>query len=799
MTSTWFDAFAQDLRYGLRTLRKTPGFTTIAVLSLALGVGANTGVFSVVHGVLLRPLPYPEPDRLVAVGQNVSMPEFDFWKEHARSFVSAAGFRSVSDRRLSFEGREELISAAIVTADFFRTFGVPLALGREFEAVETKPTGPQAIVLGDALWRRSFHSDPSVVGRPVTIDGATFTVVGVASAGFWFRQPSDAFVPLRPTGNLGDRGTNTWMVARLRPGISLTQANAEMPAVMESFRRERPDPDYSKDRKIALSSYQTSLNETDVRTNLFILLGAVGLLLLIACSNLGSLLLARLAARRREIAVRLAVGCGRARLLRQFLVEGLLLALAGSAAGVVGAYWSLDALLALVPFTLVSSAPIQLELPVLAFATLIAAAATVAFSIPAFLSASRMDLQETLKSAGRGNSARQRGRSVLVVAEVALSVTLLVSAALLIQSLYRLYSERLGFTPDGLLTFWTTAPRGGYRGAADRQRVESEIAGRLRAVPGIRSVSAINVVPLTGQSNFPVQQDGAPEHSIGGMEVRVVTPEYFDTMGIRVVRGRAFTARDTAAAPAVALVNETVARAWWPQGEPLGGRVLLGALNGRSYVNIEQPSREVIGVAADTKTVNLKQRPRPTVYVVSAQAGWHTGGMNWMVRGDLTAQQAKATIEQVDTRLRIERFRSMDSILARGTADARFDAWLFGSFAALALALTAIGVYGLLAFSVARRTNEIGARMALGATRFQVLRLVLRQGLGLVATGLALGLAGSFALTRSLATLLFGVKPTDPLSFALVAVVLMAVGLLASYIPARRATRVDPVIALRAE
>jgi putative ABC transport system permease protein len=795
-----FEALLQDVRYTFRVLRKAPGFTTIAVLSLALGVGANTAVFSVVNAVLLRPLPYPDPSRLVAVGQSVSMPEFDFWRENTRSFESAAGRRGVSERRLSVGDRQEWVGAAIVTSDYFRTLGVPLALGREFDASETRPTGPQAIILTAPLWRRAFNGDPGVIGRIVSLDDTSFTVVGVLPSSFWSPQPADAFVPLRPTGNLGDRGTNTTMIARLKPGVTLQQAKAEMPAVMENFRRSRPDPDYSKDRTLALAPYQESLTGADIRANLWLLLGAVGLLLLIACSNLGGLLLARFAARQKEIAVRLALGSGAGRLLRQFLIESLLVAFAGSAAGVLGAYWSLDALLAVVPFDLISSDPIRLDWPVLAFAAGIALTAGAVFSAPALFAASRLDLQETLKAAGRGNTgARQRTRSALVVAEVALSVTLLVSAALLIQSLYRLHGEQLGFTPEGLMTFWTPAPQGGHRTVANRVQFESDLAARLRAIPGVRDVAVVNVVPLTGQSNFPVQQDGVPAHSIGGMEVRVVSPEYFETMGTRIVRGRPFTARDAAGAPGVALVNETVARAWWSGEEPLAGRVLLGHMKGRAYVNLDNPSRAVVGVVADTKSVTLKQRPRPTVYIPSTQADWHTGGMNWMVRGAVSAEQLRAAVAQVDPRQKVERLRTMDSILAGTTANSRFDAWLFGAFAALALLLTAIGVYGLLAFSVARRTNEIGTRMALGATRLEVLSMVMRQGLGLVVVGLVLGLAGAFALTRSLTTLLFGVKPTDPLSFAAVAAVLIAVGLLASYIPARRATKVDPMVALRYE
>ncbi len=799
-TVAWLETISQDLRYGLRALRKTPGFTAMAVLSLALGVGANTAVFTVVHAVLLHPLPFPEPERVVAVGQSVTIAEFEFWKENSASFVSAAGHRGVSNRRLVLGPREEWIGAMSVTTDFFRTLGTPLALGREFTAGETRARGPQAIILSDGLWRRAFGGDPGVVGRAVTLDDRSFTIAGVLPARFWFPTAADAYVPLRPVGSADDNGFNTQMIARLKPGITARQANAEAIALMASFRRAHPDPNAVKDRVLPVTPYQESLTG-NVRDNLLLLLGAVALLLLIACTNLGSLLLARLSARQREIAVRLALGSGRGRLLRQFLLESMLLALAGSAAGVLTAYWSLDGLLALVPFSLPSSAPISLETPVLAFAVAISLGAGMLFSLPAFLAASRVDVQETLKAAGRGSNsaARQRARSFLVVSEVALSVTLLVSAALLIQTVHRLRQERLGFTPEGLLTFRLPPPQGGYRTGTDPWSFESALIDRLRAVPGVHGVAAADTLPLNGTANFPAQQESNAEHSIGGMEIRRVTPGYFETMGTPILRGRGFTARDTASAPQVVLVNEAVAREWWPNGNPVGDRVLLGKMRNRVLLEVPNPAREVIGVVADVKTQSIQRPARPTIYLAAAQSDWYGNGMSWVVRGGVSAQQLRQAISEIEPRQKIERLRPMNEILARTTASPRFDAWLLGLFAALALALTAIGVYGLLAFAVARRTNEIGTRMALGASRFRVLSMILRQGLGLIALGLAFGLAGALAVTRSLTTLLFGVRPTDPVSFAAVAVVLVAVGALASYMPARRATRVDPMVALRYE
>jgi putative ABC transport system permease protein len=423
------------------------------------------------------------------------------------------------------------------------------------------------------------------------------------------------------------------------------------------------------------------------------------------------------------------------------------------------------------------------------------------FGLAPFLTSVRIDIHDTLKSAarsGEGGRVRQRTRGFLVLSEVALSVTLLVAAALLIQSLYRLHQERLGFAPHGLITFRTPSTAARVRKPAEVRVFEETLAERLRTVPGIRSVAAVSQFPLTSQFNFPTEWMGHPDVAIGGMEIRIVTPGYFEAMEIPVLRGRAFTGRDVATAAPVILVNETVSRRWWQGRDPLGGQVKVGRYQGKDYS--PDPPREVVGVVADTKTVFLKQPPRPTVYVPVAQAPWYTDGMSWVIRTNLSAGLAESlrrAVAEVDAAQRLEGLRTVDQILASSTADSRFDAWLFGSFAGLALVLTAVGVYGMLAFSVARRTNEIGIRMALGANRGAVLRLVLREGLKLTTAGLALGLAGALVLTRYLSNLLFGVLATDPASFVAVSAVLLIVGLLASYLPARRATKVDPLVALR--
>ena len=795
----------QDLRYAFRVLRKSPGFTIVAVLSLALGIGANSAIFSVVNAVLLRPLPYPHAGQLVRVGGQgtgsaITMTEYDFWKEHTSSFASAAGYRGTANRHLVAGSRQEWVTAMTVSADFFRTLGIVPAMGREFNADETRQGGPQAIVLTDGLWRQAFGADPAVLGHAVTLDEVSYVVVGVLPHNFWFPQAADSFVALRPSGSLDDSGFNTLMIARIKPGVSVRQAQAEMPTVTEGIRRFRPAAFKADYRGLDLAPYQDAL-VGDARLNLLLLFGAVGLLLLIACSNLASLLLARLAVRRKEIAMRLALGSGRGRLLRQFLVENVLLTLAGGMAGLAVARVLLDSLVAAFPFDLPSAAPIRLDPPVLAFTLAIACATGLAFSLAPILTASRLDLQEALKSGGRGGGGtRQRARSILVVSEVAISVTLLVSAGLLIQSLYRLHQERLGFTAQGLTTFTTPFATERRRNAAEQWQYDSMLLQRFQSLPGVASVAAINVLPLTGHSNLPTQRDGHPENSIGGMEVRYVTPSYFEVMGIAMRRGRSFQQSDTASSPPVILVNEALARRWWPNGDPLGDRVVIGRFQGRDYGT--PTPRGVVGVVADTKHEFLKDPPRPTVYIPAAQLDSAKGSMTWVLRGHLPAgfaAELRRAVDQIDSRQRIGNIRTMEEIVGATTASSRFDAWLFAFLAGLALALTAVGVYGVLSFSVARRANEIGTRMALGATPGAVLALILKQGFGLIAVGLVLGLAGALAVTRSLATLLYGVRSNDPASFIAVSALLLAVGFLASYLPARRATKVDPMVALREE
>ncbi|HEY6342266.1 MAG TPA: ABC transporter permease [Bryobacteraceae bacterium] len=805
MTALW-----EDLRYACRGLRRSPGFAIAAIVLLALGVGANTAVFTIVDAVLLRrPLPYPHPEQLVRLVRgadqfDISVAEYQFWRDHAASLQSAAAYRGTPDLGLETGGSVEWIGALAVTSGFFRTLGITPTLGREFTEEETRPGGPQAIVLTDGLWRRAFGARPDVIGSVARLDGADYIVTGVLPAGFWFPQPADApadaYVPLRFLGTFDDRGANTSMLARLKPGIGLRQAESESALVTENFLRTSPRYLPNPYRGLTFSSYQEWLsNIGGLRTDLWLLFGAVFLLLLIACSNLAGLLMARLANRSREIGVRLALGASGPRLLRQFLLENAVLSVLGGMAGWLCAAWLVEGLLALMPFpSLPVPGGVHLNQPVLWFTFALAAGMNLLFSFAPLFASSRARISEALKSGGLQSGQRQRARSVLVASQVALSVTLSISAALLIESLYRLNREPLGFSPKGLVTFWTPVSRERRGKPEELQRFNAALLERLRALPGVQRAAAVSTLPFTGPGNFPTQREGHPEQSVGGMEIRRVTPEYFEAMGARILRGRGFSNDDNRGAAPVILVSQSVATLWWGNASPVGDRVVIGMFQGKRLS--EDPPRAIVGVVEDAKRLNLKEAFRPTVYVPAVQ--WDSEGMNWVLRGNFSrdfVEQLRRAVNDIDPRQRVERVKTMDEMISSTTADSRFDAWVFGIFAGVALALMAVGIYGLLEFSIARQTNEIGTRMALGASPRQVLRQALRQGLAPVVFGLIAGLAGALAAARLLESLLFKVRPSNPWSYVFVSALALWVGLLASIIPARRAAAVDPLTALRSE
>jgi putative ABC transport system permease protein len=794
-----------DVRYASRQLRRSPAFAATAVLTLALGIGVNTTMFTVVHGVLLRELPYPEAERLMRLfqahsGSDVTIAEFDVVREQSQTFSSVAAYRGAGGRRVGAPEQHHWVSAVHVSAAFLQTLGVQPQLGRAFSDEETRAGAAQTVILSDHVWRTVFGADRAIVGRPVAVNDTSALVVGVLPAGFWFPQRADLLLPLQPSGSLSDTGTNTQLIARVRPGVRIDDAHAELTTLTPRLRDAARDSLASNYRGLAAVSYRESL-VGDVRLNLLLLFGATGVLLLIACGNLALLLLTRFASRAREIAVRTALGSSRRRLLSQFLTENLLITLVGAAAGVWAAHALVRVFMALLPFDLPASAAITVNGPALAFTTGTALVTAVFVTFVPFAT-SRLNIPASLladgRSAGAGSIA-PRTRSLFVIAEVALATTLLVAAGLLAQTLHRTTQQPLGFEPDAVLTFETPLSPERRRSAPDRSAFTRALLERLQHTPGVRAAAAVSLLPLGGQSNLPTQRDGHPDLSIGGMEVRAVTPDYFAVMGIPVRQGRTISEADLVSGAPVVLVSETVASRWWPEGSGIGDRLTIGRFRGKQLMT--DVSREVIGTVGDTKTVRLQAPPRPTVYVPMG-AGFESSSIAWVLKGDgrhdLSAQ-VRAAVATVDARQRIVRLRTMDDILSSASATPRFNASLFSMFAGVALALTVVGLYGVLSFVVAQRRHEIGTRLALGASRGHVLRAFVQQGVSLTAIGLGLGLTGAFYVARWLTSLLFDVPPRDPATFAGVALVVLATGAAASYLPARRAAGTDPLIAMRGD
>ena len=801
-----------DLRYGLRMLAKNPGFTAVAVLTLALGIGANTAMFSVVNGVLLRPLPYPRPNEIVQVNlawkggelnDTLTAPEFEFYRDHSSAFESLAGFRGGGEVSIKRGNTTEWIRSLRVTDGFFQVLGVRPAIGRGILRDETHPGGTRVVILSDSLWRKAFGADPAVIGRQLEMDDAVYTVAGVMAPGFAFvEQPADVFIPLQLGRSIEDTGMNTRVVARLKPGTSLAQAQASIDVVFEQFRRQGSAQ--SGQRGIQLESYQNWL-AGDLRTSLLVLFGAVGFLLLIACANVASLIMARTSSRQREISIRLALGADRWQLLQQFLGESLLIALIGGAAGLLAASWGLKGLVSSIPWDIPSAAHVELDGRVLAFTLLLAAGTSLVFGFTSYWQSSKLDLNASLKEGGTHgarSTARSRMRSALVVGEAALSLMLLVGAGLLIETLYHLHQEKLGFDPRHVYTMATPFAPAAKLTAPQIWTFEQEVLRRIKGAPGVASAAVISKLPLTGPNNLPTQQEGRPEHSIGGMEYRAVSPQYFQAMRIPILWGRGFQETDTASTTPVAIVSETVARAWWNGESPIGDRIVVGAYGGRQFPEVLEPPREVVGVVADVKNLAIDEAQPTTVYVSASQLSRPPGSTAWVVRANgnpALAAALRGAVAAVNTDQRVLNVQAMADIVARSVARPTFNALLMGIFAGLALVLTSVGIYGVLSFHVARRTQEIGIRIALGARRANVLRMVVAEGVMLVTVGIGIGLAGALALSRFLSSLLSGVRAYDISTYVAVSGVLLAVALMASYIPARRATKVDPMIALRYE
>jgi len=816
-----------DLRYTIRTLVKAPAFALAAIAALTLGIGANTAIFSVLNAVLLKPLSAPEPDRVVffmntspqGSGPAASPAKFAHWRQQTSVVEQASAF---NNNVLNYTGGDsvEQFRGGRVSAEFFRLFGAPVFRGRTFSEEEDRPRGGTVAVLSHGLWTRRFGSDPAIVGRAITLGNESYTVIGILGPAFdvedwWGGPPPEIWIPFQLDRNSTDQGHYFRSAARLKAGVTIEQANARLKASADEFRSRFPNS-IGKNQAFGVERVQDVLVR-NVRTTLFVLAGAVGFVLLIACANVANLLLVRATGRRREIAIRAAIGAGRGRIMRQLLTESVVLSLAGGVLGMVLGVAGIRALLSIntagLPRIGRDGALVAMDVRVLAFAIGVSLATGIIFGLIPALHAARADLTSTLKeSAGRsGTGFRQnKARSVLVVVEVALALILLVGSALLIRTSLALRAVDPGFNPSNVLTMRMSVSSPQFVKADAVERLVRTGVERLRGVPGVEMASATCCVPLEGGYGLPFIIAGrplkdAPSHGGGGW--LTVSPGYFEVFRIAMKRGRSFTDRDDAQGPPVVIINESFAKQFLKDGDPLAERLIIGKSFMREFAS-EQP-RQIVGVASDVRDMGLNRDPQPAMYVPQAQIPDAANALNvrltpiaWVVRTRMSPYAASATVQEQlrqVTGLPVSDVRSMEDVVSRSVSRQQFNMLLMTVFASSALLLAAIGIYGLMAYSVEQRTQEIGIRLALGANTGDVRRMVIRQGMRLAVVGLMIGLASSFGLARVIANLLFGVTPRDPLVFTAAPLLLAAVAFIGVYLPARRAVRVDPVIALRAE
>jgi predicted permease len=800
----------QDVRYAARMLRRQPGFTIVATLTLALGIGANTAVFTVVNGVLLRPLPYRDPGRLVQLfnGRNgrlsmtFSPPNFLDITTQSGVFSGATAM-TPSTANLTGAGEPELVDGANVTASFFNVLGVAPRLGRGLVDADGEGAGADVVVIGDGLWRRQFGARSDIVGSTMRMDGKPFTIVGVAPPDLNVPIGADYWRPLvfKPRDVSDDARGAQWIggIARLQPGVDLEQAKSAMALVAERLARDFPRT--NKERVMTAMGLQDRIVR-GIRPALLILLGAVTLVLLVACVNVANLLLARANGRTREVAVRAALGAGRRRLVQQFLAESVVLGLAGGVAGLAVAYWATRALIALSPASIPRLTEVGVDWRVLAFTIAIAVFTSVIFGLVPALAATGGTVARLVATAGRGTvgAGGSRLRKALVVCEMALAVVLLVGAGLLIRSYQRISEVNPGFSPDHLITFTIALPELKYKTSADAGRFMRDLVARIGDHPGVLHAAGVYGLPLDdtfGASSSFTHAGEADSGDTPSVGMRIVTPDYFSTLKIPLKSGRGFDARDDVNSPEVVAINEEAARRYWPGVNPIGQQLHLGVRLAEARSGL----KTIVGVVGDVKGRRLDVTAAPEVYLPYAQHPVDSLTIAVRTAGDPRSfiPIARADLAALDRDLPLAGVRTMDEVIGRSIAERRFTMLLLASFAGVAVLLAAIGVYGVLAYLVSQRTQEIGVRLAIGATPGNVVRLFVREGAALTLIGVGCGLAGAFAVTRALATLLFGVTTTDPTTFAGVAGALMAVALLASYIPARRAARVDPMTALRAD
>ncbi len=806
----FFETTVRDLRYGARALRRRPAFAAAGILTLALGVGANTAIFSVVRAVLLAPLPFDDPDRLMLLSEeapgggrmSVAVPNFQDWRGRARSFERMAAFRSAF---FTLTGGETplRLSGRMVTWDFLAMLGVQPILGRPFTPDDDRPEAAPMALIGEGLWRRRFGAAPSVIGGTMSVDGTAFTIIGVLPGDFEFFRRDEILVPvglvLTPQSDFLDRGNHFGLYAlgRLRRGVSLQAARAEMEALAEALEREYPATNSGNG---ALVRPLADVVVQDIRPTLLVLMSGVGFVLMIACANVANLSLARAAARGREIAVRAALGASRSRILRMLLTESLLVFLLGGLAGLGLGQWALDALLALVPPGLPRLGQVRMDGVVLAFTLGVSLLTGLVFGWLPARQAARADLQAGLREAGRSQvgAARQRTRRALLVAQMGLALMLLVGAGLMVRTVVALVQVDPGFRPANLLAASFSLPPGRYPEQKQREFYRDALA-RIEALPGVASATLGLSLPVQGSnwnSIFIVSNQPVPERAnLPSAAFNPVSTRYFETLGIRLLRGRPFTEADGPGAATVAVINETLAKRLWPDEDPIGKRLKQG------WPEDDHPWREVVGVVADVSLEGIDRDVPMQAYLPLPQAP--TSGLSLVVRaaGEPTAlaPSVEKAVHEIDPDLPVFGILTMEQILGDSIGRQRLAMVLLGIFAGLAVALAAVGVYGVISYGVTQQTHELAVRMALGAGRGDIFRMVVWQGMRLALIGMAFGLAGVLGLTRFLESLLFGVEPADPLTLSGVSALLVFVAFLACALPARRAVRIDPAILLRSE
>jgi len=823
----WLESLLQDVRFGVRILHKNPGFTAVAVLTLALGIGANTAIFSLINGVLLRPLPFPQSSTIVQPARKyesvtvpaISAPLFEYWKQHNEVF-SDLGAYSFLPAGFNLAGRDlpERVTGARVSADFFRVLGVNAEFGRTFISEEDRPGAAPVVIVAYTIWKTRFAASPDLVGRMITVDGEAHTVVGIMPPRFrfpvWngFAGGTELWLPLQLPPGSRDPANDYAVLGRLKKNITQGQAAASLSILTQQLRKEFPQG-ASANQAATVTALRESL-VGEIRPALLILMAAAGLVLLIACANVANLVLSRAARRGKEIALRTALGATQGRIFRQLIVESVLLALLGGVSGIFVALIGQRLLSLLGAGSMPQIAQSRLDWRVLFFTMGVSVLTGMVFGLVPAVNASRIDLRQCLKDSSLRMAAgheRRRISAALIVAETALSLMLLAGAGLLLASFVNLTRVNPGFDPSHVLTFETTLPEFKYGTTHALSIFYKAVLDRVRNLPGVEGIANVTSLPTERGPDLPFDIEGRMagngQQDEGESEYRTASVDYFRVMDIPVVSGRSFTEADTESSPGVVVINETMAREFWPNQNPVGQMIVIGRVMGPAWT--DRP-REIVGVVGDVKEIALNQPVPSEMFVPHTQVPAFITAFEvkeiptrWVVRtkGDPHALIAAIgqTMLGVDPNVPIASVKSMDEILSDSISRWRFNLFLLGTFALLALGLGAVGLYGVLSYSVAQRTHEIGIRIALGATRRDVLRLVFGEASKLTLTGVAVGILGAFVLTRFLSSMLFGVTPTNALTFVAVTLILIGVALLASYMPARRAMRVDPMVALRYE